>query len=170
MRAAGALDRFLGVCEHLLLVLANGCLGVTLLINAVNIAVRAVTDKAIAWVFPWSVVLFVWMCFFGFYVLYRQRRDITVDFLIDRVGPGARRVSRLGVNLIVLMMMGVMLWHAPQIFEQQVGGIEMVGLERYTLSVPLFVSCALIFVEFCLDTVKALQGVPEPHRRPVGDV
>ena len=35
-------------------------------------------------------------------------------------------------------------------------------LERYTLSVPLAVSCALIFVNTALDLGKAWAGIPEP--------
>ena len=45
----------------------------------------------------------------------------------------------------------------------------MVGLERYAMSLPLFVSCALILLEFSIDTVEALLGEREPGHRPVGD-
>ncbi len=170
MAALRLVERLLGVCERVFHVFANICLALMLALNIANIASRAVFDKGIVWVFPWSVVLFVWMTFFGFYVLYRQRRDITVDFLIKRLGAGAQLVSRLLVNAIVLTLMAVMLWHAPRIVGQQVGEIEMVGLERYTLSVPLFVSCALIFVNFVVDTVEALFGQGEPPHKPVGDI
>ena len=162
-------DRLLGVCERLFLVLANTCLGIMLVINMANIASRALFDKGIQWVFPWSVVLFVWMTFFGFFVLYRMRRDITVDFLVDRIGPSARFATRLLVNFIILMLMGIMLWHGPQILASQAGDIEMVGLERFWMSVPLFLSCILISVTFVLDTVYAFQGEPEPTSDPVGD-
>ena len=139
-------------------------------LNIVNIALRAITDKGITWVFPWTVVLFVWMTFFGFFVLYRKRRDITIDFLVDRLGAWAHFVSRLLVNSIVLVLMSVMLWHAPAIYEQQVGTIEMVGLERYTMSTPLFVSCVLIFIDFVIDTIYAVAGRQKPGNGPVGDI
>jgi len=163
-------NRLLGVCERLFHVLANVCLAVMLGLNIVNIALRAITDKGITWVFPWTVVLFVWMTFFGFFVLYRKRRDITVDFLVDRLGAWADLASRLLVNSIVLVLMSVMLWHAPAIYEQQVGTIEMVGLERYTMSTPLFVSCVLIFIDFVIDTIYAVAGRQKPGNGPVGDI
>jgi|TARA_B100001964_G_scaffold193914_1_gene217266 TRAP-type C4-dicarboxylate transport system permease small subunit len=163
-------NRLLGVCERLFHVLANVCLAVMLGLNIVNIALRAITDKGITWVFPWTVVLFVWMTFFGFFVLYRKRRDITVDFLVDRLGAWADFASRLLVNSIVLVLMSVMLWHAPAIYEQQVGTIEMVGLERYTMSTPLFVSCVLIFIDFVIDTIYAVAGRQKPGNGPVGDI
>ena len=169
MEFARLVDRLLGVCERLFLVLANACLGIMLVINMANIASRALFDKGIQWVFPWSVVLFVWMTFFGFFVLYRMRRDITVDFLVDRIGPSARFATRLLVNFIILMLMGIMLWHGPQILASQAGDIEMVGLERFWMSVPLFLSCILISINFILDTVYAFQGEPEPTSDHVGD-
>lgn len=149
-----AFDRALGVCERIFLVLANTCLVVMLTINVANIAQRALIDRGIQWVFAWSGVLFVWMTFLGFFVIYRRKKDITVDFVIDRLGVKGRDVSRFLVNVIVMFLMAIMLAQAPKILTSQVGVIQMVGLERYVLSVPLFVSCALILINFALDTVR----------------
>ena len=120
--------------------------------------------------FPWSVVLFVWMTFFGFFVVYRRGKDITVDFLIDRMGARARFVSRLVVDVLVIGLMLVMLIQAPHIIRSQVGTIEMVGLERYSMSIPLFVTAMLITLDFALDVIKALMGQPERTHEPVGDI
>jgi TRAP-type C4-dicarboxylate transport system permease small subunit len=138
--------------------------------NMANIASRALFDKGIVYVFPWSVVLFVWMTFFGFFVVYRRGKDITVDFLIDRMGLRARFVSRLVVDVLVIGLMLVMLVQAPHILRSQVGTIEMVGLERYSFSIPLFVTAALITLDFCLDLIKALMAQPERTHEPVGDI
>ena len=163
-------DRALGICERLFLALANACLAVMLVANMANIASRALFDKGIVLVFPWSVVLFVWMTFLGFFIVYRRGKDITVDFLIDRLGDGARMASRLLVDALVIGLMLVMLYQAPHIIRSQVGTIEMVGLQRYSMSIPLFVTAALIAVDFLLDMTKALLGHPERAHRPVGDI
>jgi TRAP-type C4-dicarboxylate transport system permease small subunit len=138
--------------------------------NLANIASRALFDKGIVYVCPWSVVLFVWMTFFGFFVVYRRGKDITVDFLIDRMGPHARFVSRLVVDVLVIALMVTMLIQAPHIIRSQVGTIEMVGLERYSMSIPLFVTAVLIALDFVLDVFKALMGQPERAHEPVGDI
>ena len=75
-----------------------------------TIASRGIWDRGLQWVFPWSTVLFVWMTFFGFYVLYRRRADITVDFVHDRLGRLGQTLVRQLVNLIVLVLMAVMIW------------------------------------------------------------
>ena len=58
-------DRLLGICGHLFLVLANTCLAILLVVNTLNIASRAIWDRGLQWVFPWSTVLFVWMTLLG---------------------------------------------------------------------------------------------------------
>ncbi len=165
MTIVHTVDRVLGLIERLFLVLANLCLIAMLLANMSQIASRAIWDKGIALVFPWTVFLFCWMCFFGFFVVYRQSADITVGFIIDRLGEVGRRASRIGVNLIILLLMGIMLWHAPQTLRLQLGDIiELVELERWIQTFPLFISCALIFIDACIDLALASAGAP-PRKR-----
>ena len=163
-------DRLLGICERLFLALANGCLALLLTINILNIASRAIWDRGLQWVFPWSTVLFVWMSFFGFYVVYRMRSDITVDFVYDRLGVRGQMIVRQFVNLLILLLMAVMVWHGPEIIERQAGIIEQVyffgiQVERFTLAVPLFVTCGLIFLNSLVDLIYGLRGETMPSNR-----
>ena len=165
------IEGLMGVCERAFLVLANTCLIVMLTGNMAQITSRAVFDKGIALVFPWTVFFFAWAVFFGFFVIYRQGGDITIDFFIDRFGDRGRAISRHFVNLIAVGLMAVMLWHGPQTLIQQLGDeIEIVGLDRWIQTLPLFVSCALVMLNTVLDTAKALRGDPEPVHAPAGDL
>lgn len=166
MTVIHGVDRLLGVIERLFLVLANLCLIAMLCASMSQIASRAIWDKGIAIVFPWTVFLFCWMVFFGFFVVYRQSADITVDFIVDRLGQAGRHASRIVVNIIILGLMAVMLWHAPQTLAQQLGDIiELVELERWIQTFPLFVSCALISIDACVDLALALSGAPPRTRQ-----
>lgn len=136
-------------------VLANACLGILLLINIVNITSRLLLHEGIAWVFAWSLVLFVWMVFLTLFVIYRTKKDITVDFLVERLGSEWRFASRLLVSVFTLVLMGVILWQGPRIIDGQVGDIQLVGIPRYTMSIPLFVSCALTFVDAIVESFFA---------------
>lgn len=170
MALARVLGPFLGVCERLFRLLANLLLLAMLAINLLNIATRFLTDQGIVWVFPLTTVMFVWMTFLGFFVVYRQGKDITVDVLVERIGAKARRATRVVVNVAVLGLLFVLLAEAPELLKRQVGNIEMVGLQRYWLSVPLFVSSALIALHFIIDLLHAVHGDPEDHHIPIGDI
>ena len=157
------IERFMTVCERVFHALANICLIIMLVANMTQIASRAIIDKGISLVFPWTVFLFCWSVFFGFFVLYRQGGDITVDFFVDRFGERGRNFSRHFVNLTTFLLMAVMIWHGPQTLMQQIGDeIEIVELDRWVQTLPLFLSCILVLVNACLDTAKAFAGIPEP--------
>ena len=155
-------ERLMVVFERVFHTLANICLIIMLVINMVQITSRAVFDLGISMVFPWTVFFFCWSVFFGFFVLYRQGGDITVDFFVDRFGETGRHCSRQFVNLTTLLLMGVMLWHGPQTLLQQIGDeIEIVELDRWVQTLPLFLSCILVTANSMLDTAKAFRGDPE---------
>ena len=152
-----ALDRFLLVCERVFTVLANTCLAVLLASNAVNIFSRAILNQAISWVFPWSMVLFVWMVFFGFYVFTRRGRSVSVDFIVNNVSGVSRKTIQLFINAVVLCVLAAILYTTPDNLGRQVGVIEMVGLQRYTLSIPFFASCALVCLNAIADSARILR-------------
>ncbi|WP_265516798.1 TRAP transporter small permease [Nitratireductor luteus] len=162
---ARALDAGLGVCERVFLIAANGLLLVMLAINLANILSRLFLDLGIIWVFPWTGVLFVWMVFLGFFVIYRRGQDISIDILVRKFGPKLQAAFRILVGLIVIGLLVLILYQAPILVPRQVGQIDLVGIQRYWLSVPFFVSCFLIVLQFLLDIivsarVLALDGRP----------
>jgi TRAP-type C4-dicarboxylate transport system permease small subunit len=149
-----ALDRLLGVFENLSLWASTACIGVMLVINVANLIGRNVTGRGIVWVWPWTGTLLIWSVFLAFYVLYRRRLDITVEYFIDRMSPKWRRATRIFVDLCGVLMMSIILIEAPQIIARQVGEMQFVGLERYALSIPLICASFLIAIDMALDAVK----------------
>ncbi|MEQ8357025.1 MAG: TRAP transporter small permease subunit [Kiloniellaceae bacterium] len=167
------MDEALEKLGRLFLVIANLCLLLMLIGTAATILLRPI-NLSYYWIWPWTMQFFVWMSFFGFYAVYRFRKDIAVDFVALRLGRGAMVATRYFAALVTLAVVGLILWQMPTIIESQVGVIDAVvtpwgELERYTLSIPLGLSCLLIFINALLDLAKAALGWPEPHELPAGD-
>ena len=159
-------DSVFDTISNVFLVLANLCLGLMLFGTFVTIVLR-LFGISFYWIWPWTMQFFVWMSFIGFFVVYRLGKDIAVDFLVMRIGPFAQKVTRYAVPILIIIVMAAILREMPTIFDSQVGVIDGVvtpwgELERYTLSVPLAVSCLLIFLNAILDIMKAVAGLPEP--------
>lgn len=152
----GLVERALTAAEKVFLCAANALLVGMLSINLVNILSRLILDKGILWVFPWTRVMFVWMVFCGFFVVYRRGTDITVDFVVRRLGPRGRSVVRIVVDAMVLGLLGLILSQAPELLPRQVGNLDLVGIQRYWLAVPFYVAAALIAVHFLVDLARAL--------------
>jgi TRAP-type C4-dicarboxylate transport system permease small subunit len=157
-------ESFLVAAERLFLVLANVALAAMLAINILNIFWRGLTEQNLNFVWPWTTLLFVWMTFFGFFVIYRRAKDITVDYFIDLMGPKAIVATRYLSDIIIVGLMLLLLFEAPRTLASQVGDMELIPLQRYWMSVPLFLSAALIGLHFLMDLIKALQGVPEVRK------
>ena len=157
----GALDRLLDRTGHAFLTIANGLLLGMLAINVVNILSRLLrANKAFVWVFPWTGVLFTWAVFLGIYVVYRRGQDVTLDIVTRRFPTSVARVVEIGVTAIVVILIGTLLWQAPTLLPRQVGRIDFVGIQRYWLSIPLFVSLALVALHFLLRIVKLVRADP----------
>lgn len=152
------LERILGMTAVVFHASANICLTLMIIFNMSNIVSRAVFDKGIMWVFPWTVVLFVWMVFFGFFSVYWNKKDITVDFIISKFGRKGDLYYNILNFIAVTFLMSLMLFQAPEIISSQIGHIEMVGLQRYWESVPLFLSCFLILLTGILDILRFFTG------------
>lgn len=134
-----------------------------LAINIANLIARNLTGRGIIWVWPWTGTLLIWSVFLAFFVLYRRRLDITVEYFLDRMRPARRRAARVFVDLCGVLMMSVIVIEAPQIIARQVGVMDFVGLERYALSLPLIASALLIIVDMVVDAFKtALTPIAPP--------
>lgn len=152
------IEGFLDACATVMRVAANVILAVMLALNVVNITIRMTRNFELTYVLAWTEVLFVWMTFLGFFVIVRLGRDITIDFLVDRLGRAGMIVSRIVANLVILAMVGIILSQMSETMVLQEGKLEIVGIDRFYLSVPLFLSSALIVVHSVLDLVRAAVG------------
>jgi len=163
--AVQVLDLQLKRISDIFLIFANVCLGLMLVGTAATIILR-LFNTSFYWIWPWTMQFFVWMSFIGFYVVYRKGKDISVNFLILKLGPSAMKISQLGVPLLIIILMLIMLLQMPTILSSQVGVIDGVitpwgELERYTLSIPLGISCFLILLNSAVTILKIFFGIEE---------
>jgi TRAP-type C4-dicarboxylate transport system permease small subunit len=92
--------------------------------------------------------------------MHYQRRDIVVDYVVRRFAVVGRTTARVVTNVLIAIMLAIALAQMPRIVRLQSGIINMVNVPRYMLSVPFFISAALILLDTIVDTARALAGVP----------
>ena len=147
------------MAEKVFLAIANVLLLAMLAINFVNIASRLLFDVGIIWVFPLTNVMFVWVIFFAFFVIYRRGQDVAIDVITRRLPARVQALVQIFVSLVVIGLMAIVLAQAPTLIPRQVGMIDLIGIQRYWLSVPFFFSCTLIIVQFALHFAAALAAL-----------
>ncbi len=139
-------------------VIAVLCLGIMFLTNIINILLRGLFNYSFVWIFPLTIFLFMWMTFFGAYVIYRQKREITVDFIYNRLPEAGRKWITLVSNILIMGLMVLLLWHAPRLIRAQMSPMQVLRIPRYFQAVPLFLFCIVLSLDFLYETVRLIQG------------
>ncbi|MGV8831583.1 MAG: TRAP transporter small permease [Devosia sp.] len=159
------LNRFLDLMATVFRVAITVILGLMLTINAVNIAWRTLANHAFDWVFPWTMLLFVWMLFLGLYVYMREHRDVVVDVIVARLPAPLRTAIAIAGDLIAIVVMALIIKAAPDLIKLQLGNMEAIELPIYVRSLPLFASAALLILHFGSHVIALLSGAQKafPH-------
>ena len=144
--------------ERVCKVIAVLCLMIMFITNILNIALRALFNYSFVWIFPLTIFLFMWMTFFGAYVIYRQNREITVDFIYNRLPETGRKITTLFSNVLIMGLMVLLLVHAPRLIYAQTSPMQVLKLPRYFQALPLFLFCIVLFLDFFHGTVKLIRG------------
>ncbi|KZM48221.1 TRAP transporter small permease subunit [Labrenzia sp. OB1] len=146
--------------------ICNICMLGMLTLTGVTILARPFGWSAY-WMWPWTMVFFVWLSFFGFFAIYVRLRDIRVDFFAQRMGPFGMAATRLISDLSALAICGTLLGLMPTVIATSRGYVDGAifpdggELARQMLSVPLFISTFLICLVALVDLAKMAAGLPE---------
>lgn len=165
-RALNRIDRLNWGLGGIFMWLSNACLLVMLGLTVATIILRPMS-LAPYWMWPWTMVFFIWLSFFGFFAMYVRLKDVRVDFIAGLFGPAGMAVTRLLSDAATLSVTGVLLWQLPKVIATSRGvydgAILPAGFElpRLALSIPLFVSAALVTLTALLDLAKIGAGMPE---------
>lgn len=164
------LDRFLDFCGELAMATANILLAATLVLGFANILVREALGKGVIWVFPWTLVLFAWIVFLGYYVVFWKKSDVILEFLVIRLGWLGKAGSFYLSAFVTVTLNAIILSQFPKILALKAADIEIIGIPGYVVTLPLFFSSCLIV----LSVVSALIHGPRDmerrrHDLPAGD-
>jgi len=146
--------------------ICNICLLVMLGLTTVTIIGRPLGFSAY-WIWPWTMVFFVWLSFFGFFAIFVRLKDVRIDFVANQMGRYGYPVTRLISDLAALAICGFLVQQIPTVMATSRGFVDGAILPggdelfRQALSVPLFLSALLIIVSALVDIGKMLVGLPE---------
>jgi TRAP-type C4-dicarboxylate transport system permease small subunit len=162
VRADQALRRLGSVFSFL----CSMCLLGMLVITASTIILRPF-DISFYWMFPWSMVLFVWLSFFGFFAAMIFGRDIRIDFVAKLFGDAGHTATRIIGQFVMLWVLFVLLREMPGVLISQTGGVDGASMPwggevpRRALTVPLALSCIGIAAALVVDILKLWCRLPE---------
>ena len=109
-----ALNRFLDLLEKICLIVATLAVALMIVLNIIQVFFRYVLNAAFVWVFPVTMLLFIWMTFLGAFVVYRRKKDIVVSFILNLFPGSGRRLIVLATNILILLFLILILLRSLQ--------------------------------------------------------
>ena len=152
--------------ERVCLVVSVLAVGTMITMNTIQIFFRYVLNMAFVWVFPLTMLLFIWMTFLGAFVVYRRKKDIVVVFIVRMIPTGGRNILLLITNILIMLLMIWILTEAPTIFHRQSSIMQVIPLPRYFQAIPLFIGVTGILLEYSIETLDLLKDLlASAHRK-----
>lgn len=109
-------------------------------LNTFEIAIRMGFNKSLIWVQDISVLLMVWMVFCGFTKITYDKKDVLVNYFIDKLKPNIRNFIVVSGNLLIFIFLIVYTYYAISL------AIGQMGQGTITADVPLVLYTSAVVV------------------------
>lgn len=110
----GTLDRvlrsYLVISKRVVTVVAIAFLALMVGVNSVEIGGRGLFGRSFVWVQEISIISAMWVYFFAYGLIAKDREYIRVDFLANLMGPGARAAMDVFARLATIGFHATVLW------------------------------------------------------------
>ena len=147
------------VLTRVLEAIASLCLLAILVLIVVLVTLRYVFNAGIVGANKFATILFVYTTAIGAAVAIGRREHISVDFLVEKLGPGLRRWADVGALLCVAVINGVLLWQSFQWISVTGSSIMPATLlPRVLVQVSVPVGCGLAIFYCFVRLTTTLRG------------
>lgn len=161
-----SLNKLLSLLEKICLVFSTSAIGVMITLNIIQVFFRYVLNAAFVWVFPATMLLFIWSTFLGAFVVYRRKKDIVVRFIVNLFPASAQEKLMLITNILIILFLLLILFQAPTLIRRQASIMQVIPLPRYIQAIPLFIGLGGILLEYFHQTIALLKVLlKSPNRK-----
>ena len=155
----------MNLLEKICLIFSTSAIGAMITLNIIQVFFRYVLNAAFVWVFPATMLLFIWSTFLGAFVVYRRKKDIVVRFIANLFPASAQKKLTLITNIIIIFFLLLILFQAPSLIRRQASIMQVIPLPRYIQAIPLFIGLTGILLEYISQTVALLKVLLKSSNR-----
>ncbi len=114
---------------------------------------RYVFNSSLSWTEELSVILFVWMVYFGSSAAVLKRKHLRIDFLINLMPPKLKRISLVTSNLLFIVFCGLTIMPLMEM----VGRFARSGASTTILNIPKSLVYVVIPLSLILTSIRLVQ-------------
>lgn len=153
------LNKTLNALEKICLILSTASIGVMISLNIIQVFFRYVLNASFTWIFPMTMLLFMWCTFLGLFVVYRRKKDIVVSFATNLFPATVREKLTILTNTLIILFLLLIIAQAPTLIQKQTSIMQVILLPRYVQALPLFIGLTGILLEYVSQTVTLIKGM-----------
>lgn len=131
----------------------------------VNVIVHNLFNGDVAWTTEFCELLMVWATFLGGAAATRRGAHMVVNELIDHLHGPARRMADVGIQIVVLITLGLLFWYGLGIAEAgQMSTLTVLGWPMSSQYIALPVASLITMVFVGWDLTEILRGKSAEQR------
>ena len=128
--------------------IAMAALAVVVVMNFIEIVLRAAMGHSFMWIQEFSVLMMLWMIFMGFVKIAYINKDVYIDYLVNALPKPMHDAITIIANVLILIFLGILTYFGCRLWMQQLGVRTIVARIPQVLNTTPVIICfvSLIFV------------------------
>lgn len=128
-------------------------------IGAAELAGRNLFNHSFVWAHEAALLLANWVYFLGICIVYQHKGDVTVGFLVERLGPATRRYWTAACHLAAATFFAIVAVHGWELLKLQAPFRSTgMGIPNPAFSAPVVAGAAILVLMTLRDMLAALAG------------
>lgn len=140
-------------------IISGAFLIIATVIVIINIFLRYVMNTGLYWSEELVTGLFVWAVFIGSAAGFKRHKHIGVDFLVNKLPDGIRKLVNIIVDIILILINGYLTYLSViYVKSSYLKPTAVLGISSVWISSSLVVSLFLMTIYSLLFLIKTIQG------------
>lgn len=160
------LDKVNNILFKFVLTLSVVTFAVIILMNCANLLSRWIFHRPFDWILELSLILFVYAVMLVVPVLYKEKGFIQMHLIEQKMGPKARDMLAIFVDVSVLLFFVYLLPYALKLSMGQTHMLSRgLGVPRIFITIPVFIAavlCIPIGISHIAHSIRRLRGNAGP--------
>jgi TRAP-type C4-dicarboxylate transport system permease small subunit len=139
---------------------------VVVVVNFVEIVLRATIGNSFLWIQEFSVLMMLWMIFMGFVKIAYINKDVYIDYLVTRLPEKLSEKVTFFATILILIFLVIMSIYSSRLWYAQMGVVTIVARIPQVLNTTPVCLCFYSLIWVYLDKlIKLFQHASNNKRR-----
>lgn len=151
--------RFWSYLLNLDLVLTGIVFAILVVVTFAGVIMRYFVNNPFVWLEEVQLACFVWIAFLGGGAAFRTGNHVAIEFIVDRLPTGLRKVVEVLIYLVVIIVLGYFFIQGSNLVNQMANTGRTTNILKipYKIIYSAFpIGCILMIINFTIESFKTI--------------